>query len=378
MSKIFLIGDTHIGLGYPNSVDKWHKVHKEYFSEFLLPLLRREVSKDDIIVHLGDLFDNRNVIPINLLNYGMDIVEEISNIAPLHIIIGNHDLWSKSASEINSVRPFRYIPNVTIYDKTSILEYNGLRILMMPYIEKRLDQIQSIQDNKSCDYLFCHSDLNGCKMHLTSVAHKNADKIDIDEFKTFRKVRSGHIHLTQENGNFKFVGSIFQMDRNDIGDQKGITCIDTDTDIETFFPNKVSPVFRKFRVVGEEDVEKLDEIKDTKDYIDISISNNLLINNRKLRRKLEVMLEKGNFASVEYIDDITKELVDGEEVNESSEEKKEESNQEISIALDYEDYVKEYILKQNYDNEKFKQGILVEYDEIIKIYKENYTLNKND
>ena len=97
MSKIFLIGDTHIGLGYPNNVDKWFKVHKQYFSEFLIPLLKREIKPGDIIVHLGDLFDNRNIIPINLMNYTMDIVEEIASIAPLHIIIGNHDLWSKSA-----------------------------------------------------------------------------------------------------------------------------------------------------------------------------------------------------------------------------------------------------------------------------------------
>ena len=58
MSKIFLIGDTHIGLGYPNSVEKWHKVHKQYFSEFLIPLLKEKVEPHDIIVHLGDLFDN--------------------------------------------------------------------------------------------------------------------------------------------------------------------------------------------------------------------------------------------------------------------------------------------------------------------------------
>jgi calcineurin-like phosphoesterase family protein len=87
MSRIFLIGDTHIGLGYPNSVDKWFKVHQEYFGEFLIPLLKKEVKNGDIIIHLGDLFDNRNVVPINLLNYGMDIVEEISKIAPFHIII---------------------------------------------------------------------------------------------------------------------------------------------------------------------------------------------------------------------------------------------------------------------------------------------------
>jgi calcineurin-like phosphoesterase family protein len=370
MSKIFLIGDTHIGLGYPNSVDKWFKVHQEYFSDFLIPLLKRKVKQGDIIVHLGDLFDNRNIIPINLLNYGMDIVEEISKIAPLHIIIGNHDLWSKSASEINSVRPFRYIPNVKIYSSTEILEYNGLKILMMPFFEKRLDQIKVIDENKNCDYLFCHSDLNGCKMHLTSVAHKNADKIDISDFKSFSKVKSGHIHLVQSNDHFTFVGSIFQMDRNDIGDQKGIFVIDTNDGTEQFFPNKVSPVFKKFSVSNEDDIDRLDELKDTKDYVDLSISNNLLISNRKLRRKLEVMLEKGNFASVDYIDDITKELVEGEEVNESIE--LDENGMEISVQLEYEDYIKEYILKQKYDNDKFKSGVISEFDEVIKIYNENY------
>lgn len=368
MSKIFLIGDTHIGLGYPNSVDKWFKVHQEYFSEFLIPLLKREVKAGDIIVHLGDLFDNRNIIPINLLNYGMDVVEEISKIAPLHIIVGNHDLWSKSASEINSVRPFRYIPNVKIYNSSEVIEYNGLRILMVPFIEKRIDQVKIIEENKNCDYLFCHSDLNGCKMHLTSVAHKNSDKIDVDNFKSFSKVRSGHIHLVQSNKNFTFVGSIFQMDRNDTGDQKGIFVIDTNTGEEEFFPNMVSPVFRKFSVRTEEDVDRLDDLKGTKDYIDLSISNNLLVTNRKLRRKLEVMLEKGNFASVEYIDDIVSE--DTTETNESIEIKEDEID--ASIHLEYEEYIKEYILKQKYDNDKFKNGILTEYDEVVRIFNENY------
>jgi len=366
MSKIFLIGDTHIGLGYPNSVDKWYKVHKQYFSEFLIPLLKREVTEHDIIVHLGDLFDNRNVIPINLLNYGMDVVEEISQIAPFHIIVGNHDLWSKSASEINSVRPFRYIPNVKIYDKTDILEFNGLKILMMPYVENRLEQIKIINENRNCDYLFCHSDLNGCKMHLTSVAHKNSDKIDIEDFKPFKKVRSGHIHLVQSNNNFTFVGSVFQMDRNDLGDQKGIFVIDTIDESEQFFPNIISPVFKKFSVREESDIEELDTIKNTKDYIDLIISNNLLINNRKLRRKLETLLETGNFASVEYLDDIVKTDKEKKEKELTEEELK------ISIQLEYEEFIKNYIENQKYENSDFKTGVIEEFTEIIKIYNENY------
>lgn len=370
MAKIYLIGDSHIGLGYPNSVDKWYKVHQQYFSQFLIPLLKDRVKPGDMILHLGDLFDNRNVIPINLLNYGMDVVEEISKIAPLHIIIGNHDCWSKSSDEINTVRPFKWIPNVYIYDKTTQIEFSGLKLCLMPFIEKRLEQIKLINENKDSDYLFCHSDLNGCRMHLTSVSHRNSDKIDIEDFTSFKRVFSGHIHIRQVNKNFEFVGSNFQMDRNDYGDQKGITVLDTETGETEFIANMVSPVFKKVRVVDEDGVQLLESLKDSKDYIDIAISNNLLISNRKLRRKLEIILEKSNFASVEYIDDITKELQDDEELNESIE--IDEETMDISISLDYEDYVKEYILKQKYDNEKFKSGLISEFDEIIKIFKDNY------
>lgn len=374
MSKIYMIGDTHISLGYPNSVDKWYKIHQEYFSKFLIPLLKERIEPGDIIIHLGDLFDNRNVIPINLLNYGMDVVEEISKIAPLHIIVGNHDCWSKSSDEINTIRPFRWIPNVHVYDKTTQIEYNGLKLCLMPYLEKRLEQIKLINDNKGCDYLFCHSDLNGCRMHLTSVGHRNSDKIDVDDFKSFKRVFSGHIHIRQVNTNFEFIGSNFQMDRNDYGDQKGITILDTNTGETEFIPNNISPVFKKVRVVNEDDIIFLETLKDSKDYIDIAISNNLLISNRKLRRKLEIILESNKFASIEYIDDITNNLVEDELVNESVDN---DVSIDISIALDYEDYVKEYILKQSYDNDKFKSGIISEYNEVIKIYKDNFN-NKND
>jgi len=373
MSKIFLIGDSHIGLGYPNKSDKWLKVHQEYFSEFLIPLLKSKVKKGDIIIHLGDLFDNRNVIPINLLNYGMDVVEEISKIAPLHIIVGNHDCWSKSSDEINTIRPFKYIPNVFIYDKTTKIEYNGCKLLLMPYIEKRKVQVDLISSNRDCDYLFCHSDLNGARMHLTSIAHRNPDKINVEEFREFKGVYSGHIHIVDRHKNFTFVGSNFQMDRNDFGDQKGIFVVDTNTGEDEFLPNNISPVFKKVRVVCEDDIDCLDELKDSKDYIDIAISNSLLMSSRKLRRKLEIILEKGNFASVEYIDDVSL-IQESEEMEEIT---IDEETLDISIQLDYEDYVKEYILKQKYENSKFKDGIINEYDDIIRIYKENYSNKEN-
>jgi len=121
--------------------------------------------------------------------------------------------------------------------------------------------------------------------------------------------------------------------------------------------------------MNEDDIESLDGVS-TKDYIDLYISNSLLISNRKLRRKLEIILETGNFASVEYVDDINQTENDEEVkqtiVNESID------SEVPKIQLEYKDIIRDYILAQNYDNEKIKSGIVQEYNEIVKIYDEGY------
>ena len=371
MSKIFLIGDSHVGLGYPNSVDKWFNIHEQYFSQFLIPLLKKKVKEDDIIVHLGDFFDNRNILPINILNFGMKVIEDISKIAPLHILVGNHDCWHKSSSEINTLRPFKYIPNVYIYEEPTKINFNDKSILMLPFIEKKKQQIEMMKKFSGCDFLFCHSDLNGAKMHLTSVAHKNNDKIGIEEFSGFKKVFSGHIHLQQVNKNFTFVGSTFEMDRNDLGNQKGIYILDTIDNSEEFIPNDISPKFKKVWVKNEEDILSLDKIS-TRDYIDLKISNSLLINNRKFRRKLEMILETGNFASVEYLDDIVTESADVKTVTDETTEEELKSGVIPSIQLEFGEIIKEYINNQKYNSDKIKSGILDEFEKIIDVYNQNF------
>lgn len=360
MSKILLIGDTHLGLGYPNKLDHFFKVTTEYFDKFLFPIINK-LSKDDMIVHLGDLFDNRNIVPINILNYAQSILEKMAQICPVHIIIGNHDIYNKSDNDVNSLKPYSYIPNVKVYETTTKINFNGKDILLMPWVESRQEQIELLKQYSGCDYLFCHSDLNGAKMHLTSVGHRNSDKIDVEEFGGYKHVYSGHIHLVQKNKNFTFVGSIHEMDRNDIDNQKGIFVLDTNKEAELFIPNKISPRFKKIYVNKEEDIELLTE-GITKDWIDLFISNSLLVSNRKLRRKIESILQTGSFASVEYIDDISSE--------EDSKKEDEILNESLTISLDYNEYIKNYITSQTYET-KVKEGILTEFDSIIEIYKES-------
>ena len=368
--KVYMITDTHLGI-YLNNLDKWMNMMESTFYNYVIPYLKENAKPGDILIHLGDLFDNRTSLPIIIINKVEKILKEISDILPTHIMVGNHDLWNKGSNEVNSVRMFGYMnKNISVYENTTTIDIEGQKLVLMPWVEKRLDMIKELNSNPG-DYLFCHSDLNGCRMHLNSVAHRNADKIDVENFGGYKDVFSGHIHITQQNKNFRFIGSLYQMDRNDTGDQKGITILDLNTGEVGFHKNDYSPVFRKFRVITEEDIDGLDAIKDTKDYIDLAISNNLLINNRKLRRKLEMMLEKGNFASVEYIDDIVHKNEDGEDIVSEAVEIDEES-MDISIKLEYETYIREYIDRQKYENSDFKDGILNEYDEVIRLYNENY------
>ena len=246
----------------------------------------------------------------------------------------------------------------------------------MPFIDKKVEQIKELKRYSGCDYLFCHSDLNGAKMHLTSVANKNLDKIDVDEFSGYNDVRTGHIHIRQKIGNITFVGSVFEMDRNDMDNTKGIFILDTNTVEETFVENKISPKFKKVYVRVEEDISSLDKIS-TRDYIDLYISNSLLINNRKLRRKLEIILETGNFASVEYLDDINKtDSTDDDDIKESIVNEALDNNQIHDVKLEYKEVIRDYISSLKYGSDKTKSGILNEYDEIVKIYDDGYDKKK--
>jgi DNA repair exonuclease SbcCD nuclease subunit len=369
--KAFMITDTHFGI-YPIKYDIWLKMMVDYFDNFFIPLLKERAEEGDILIHLGDLYDNRTQIPIDVLNTVERIMVEISEILPVHMIVGNHDIFNKSTNDVNSPKALRWVPNINVYEETTLLEVGGKELVMMPWVEKRLDQSNLLKRFSGADYLFCHSDLNGCRMHLNSVAWKNSNKIDVEDFSGYGHCYSGHIHIRQENKNFTFIGAPYQMDRNDVGDIKGVYILDIETGTEEFIENTLSPRFIKLEILKEEDIYKLESADTSKNYIDLSISNSLLINNRKVRRNIEIILEKGNFAKVEYINDIVKEDVKEDEL--------EEDIAEIdldNIKLDeLEDIVLKYIEKQTYDSEEVKDGIINEYMKILNIYKEEYKFQK--
>jgi len=357
MSKIALIGDIHLNLGYPNNIKHWQEVHQTYFNKFLIPELKSKLSANDKIIQLGNFFDNSNILPITILNYAQHILEKLSQICEVHIIIGNRDLYSKSSNKINALSLFKHIPNVIIHTETTELTLFNKSVLMMPWVNKLETQITLLDKYKGKNYLFCHSDLAEAIPDSSKNLNKSKDKISIANFVGYNQIFSGHLHISQQIDNFKFVGNIFQMHSGDHQNDKGILILDTITNTVVSILNNISPKFNKILINNEDDIDKLSQITKS-DYNEVIISQNL-IKNRKIRRILDPILETNNFTSVEYVDDIPKpEVAPPDSV---------ELVNIVETNLDINTIITNYVSQQKYDDDT-KNGILNELNAIIKIH----------
>ena len=101
MSRIWFLADTHFGFNNDNEV--WLDDLGGYFENVVIPLMRKEYRKGDILVHLGDVFDNRSTVGLNTLCRTIDIFEKMSEIFDdIRIVVGNHDIYNKSSNDITS------------------------------------------------------------------------------------------------------------------------------------------------------------------------------------------------------------------------------------------------------------------------------------
>jgi len=105
--RVWILGDLHFGVR-ANSME-WLEIQKQFFEDVFLPNLRANVKPGDVLVQVGDTFDNRQSINIRVLNYAVTLFEELGKILPVHVICGNHDIWAKNS---NGYQTYRSIKNL--------------------------------------------------------------------------------------------------------------------------------------------------------------------------------------------------------------------------------------------------------------------------
>ena len=240
MARIWVIGDTHFGIG--NNSAEWHGIQQECFDKWLFPLWEKEVGANDVLVHLGDVFDDRQSVNVQTMNMAIGIFERLSKIfhGGIYVLCGNHDMKNIKSNEVNSLACLKYIPCVNIITKPVVVHsLNNIRpsMALLPYTHDDEQLNKWVADHSGCDYIFAHAEAVGAKYIMGGSTSDKGIR-----YSGKAKLICGHIHLHQETERgCLFVGTPYQLNFGDCGNDRGILVIDG-KDMK-FLENHVSPKF---------------------------------------------------------------------------------------------------------------------------------------
>jgi DNA repair exonuclease SbcCD nuclease subunit len=194
------------------------------------------------------------------------------------MIPGNHDAYYKDNSNVHSLSILSNRKNITIFDKPTILTLFDKKIGFCPWGTP-------LKDIPKCDLLIGHFEVQNFNFNSFKICEDGIESCDL--LLKSQLIISGHFHKRQKrkysNGEIIYVGNPFEMDFNDIDDQKGFYVLDFNRqNIQyNFINNNVSPIHVKANI---SQLEKLKNIAKDKGWsklaikiiIDKDIKTNLL------------------------------------------------------------------------------------------------------
>lgn len=220
--KIALISDLHFGV--KQSDQTFQKSQLKFFENQLVEELKMRNIKNIFV--LGDIFDTRQAVNVQTLNVVMNLFKNTFADFDIKVIVGNHDLYYKTTTDVHSLVALNELPNVEVFEKPSTFEFHGHNITMLPWITD-----YSAKLTEKSEYCFAHLDIVGFMMDRVNVC---SDGITIKELtKNFEHIYTGHFHTRshKEIGkcSIDYIGSPYQITRIDAGQDRGCTILDLDT-----------------------------------------------------------------------------------------------------------------------------------------------------
>ena len=349
--RVWIISDTHFG-ARNNSIE-WLDRMTGYFEDYFIPMVKENYKPGDILIHCGDVYDNRQSVNLLVLHKTINLFEEFSKIFVdgIFVIAGNHDIMRKNTNDITSLDTIKYIPNVNIYkEPVTLSTADGTELLLMPWRKSEADEETCIAGS-AAKYLFCHTTIQGARFDKYRHA---GEGITSTACKDFTRVYTGHIHTTQEYKNILYVGNPYQMTRSDAQNTKGFWCLDLESGNETFYENEYSPKFVKIYVNNALD-STLDELIKVanNNFVDIYVPNDYL-----MKYQVTPLIDEISKVS-KRLDVIPYEL--------------DETNQQQNYDIDYDKTLNTYNLCEKYVNGmSIEDGIKSEVLTLLKdVYKES-------
>ena len=259
--KIALVTDTHWGARNDSNI------FANYFSKFWKNNFFPYIDKHDIrhIIHLGDIVDRRKYINyVTADNLKKDFINPlIQRDIKFWCLIGNHDIYYRNSLEINALDQLYGVDeSINLITKPEEINIDGCDLLLMPWICKNnWDETWKAIKYSKCQIMLGHLELNGFEMHRGAVCETG---FDLEQFKKFDMVLSGHFHHKSSSGNIHYLGSPYEITWSDYQDPKGFHIFDTETRELEFIQNP-HILFHKF--IYNDSNMKIEELDD----IDMSI-----------------------------------------------------------------------------------------------------------
>jgi len=212
--KIAHVSDIHV---------RKLKYHKEYRAVFeqLYEKLREE--KPDIIVNTGDTFHTKLDLSPEAIKMMSDLFVGLADIAPYHMILGNHDMNLKNSGRLDAISPIvEYLdhPNIHFHKYSSVVEVaDGIDLHVLSIVDP--DNWQTDLPEDRVNIALYHGSVVG-SVTDTGWMMTHGD-ISLDELEKYDYALLGDIHKTDQkvdtDGRARYPGSLVQQNHGESNDK---------------------------------------------------------------------------------------------------------------------------------------------------------------
>ncbi len=212
--KIAHVSDIHV---------RKLKYHKEYRVVFEQLYEKLKEEKPDIIVNTGDTFHTKLDMSPEAIKMMSELFVGLADIAPYHMILGNHDMNLKNSGRLDAISPIvDYLehPNIHFHKYSSVVEVaDGIDLHVLSIVDPDNWQTELPKDRTNIA-LYHGSVVGSVTDSGWMMTHGD---ISLDELEKYDYALLGDIHKTNQKvdseGRARYPGSLVQQNHGESNDK---------------------------------------------------------------------------------------------------------------------------------------------------------------
>lgn len=233
--KVLFLGDLHFGYKSDSRVHSKYLI--AFFKTILFPYLKANNIK--VVIQFGDLVHHRKHINIRVMTEVFDEYFDLFEAEGIRLVqmLGNHDVFYKNTNRVNAINNLLGRSNfkhIEFVDQFTTIDIDGIKFDIIPWItsDNEIEIFDKISKSNS-QFLCGHLELPGFTL---STGIKSRSGTDVNVFKRYDKVYTGHYHIKSSSANVQYLGIPYELNWGDIHEDKGFWVFDTATKDAEFVP----------------------------------------------------------------------------------------------------------------------------------------------